>query len=122
MNTQTIAQRAAALDIDVNLYVDAVNQVAGSGMDCQIPASRTLISDEAATAAESLLDLVDDFGTIALEELAGAATDVADAEATLAEAREARDEAIRAARRAGVTVAAIMAAGGVARQTVYDAL
>lgn len=44
------------------------------------------------------------------------------AEAGQADARDARDDAIRQARDAGWTVAAIMDGLGVARQTVYSAL
>ena len=68
------------------------------------------------------LDTATDAVEIGLLAVADAAENMARTAAHVNENREARSQAIRAARAAGATVAAIMEVAGVARQTVYDAL
>ena len=124
---------AAELDIDLDVLIELAWDIACQDADLTSDFFRlssfpkhsqadALISDALVVRIKDALDAATDAVEIGLLAVADAAENMARTAAHVNENREARSQAIRAARAAGATVAAIMEAAGVARQTVYDAL
>ena len=127
---------ATELDIDADVITDLAWDIARQDLDLTADCERLLaapdgaanpllhveISDALVVRIKDALDTASDAVAISLLALADAAEEMARTAAHVNENRAARSQAIRAARAAGATVAAIMEAAGIARQTVYDAL
>ena len=129
----TCQMLAAELDIDLDVLIELAWDIACQDADLTSDFFRlssfpkhsqadALISDALVVRIKDALDAATDAVEIGLLAVADAAENMARTAAHVNENREARSQAIRAARAAGATVAAIMEAAGVARQTVYDAL
>ena len=129
----TCQMLAAELDIDLDVLIELAWDIACQDADLTSDFFRlssfpkhsqadALISDALVVRIKDALDAATDAVEIGLLAVADAAENMARTAAHVNENREARSQAIRAARAAGATVAAIMEVAGVARQTVYDAL
>ena len=129
----TCQMLATELDIDEDVLTELAWDIACQDADLTADYERlsgfpkysladALISDALVVRIKDAVDTASDAIEISLLAVADAAENLARTAAHVNENREARSQAIRAARAAGATVAAIMEAAGVARQTVYDAL
>ena len=129
----TCEMLATELDMELDTLIDLAWDIACQDVDLTSDFFRlsgfpkhsqadALISDALVVRIKDALDAATDAVEIGLLAVADAAENMARTAAHVNENREARSQAIRAARAAGATVAAIMEAAGVARQTVYDAL